>query len=184
MTVQCRRITTAALAGAALAALAGAGAASAGSAAGGQVWVFVTANGRNHQNVLVAGAIGDYGSGRTVDASGKPNQNGKFEQLKLHKGTVLIDAAKFNAASNNPRPIIRSKTTCSAVLSWSAPVTIISGTGAYKGITGTLNMKGTFAGVSARFRSGPRKGRCELGSNVQPLDLYVSITGTGHAKLG
>ena len=176
------RIKTAVLALALPAILAGAAVASAAQPAGGKIWLFVSGNGFNHQKVVVAGAVGDYGSGASVDASGKPNQNGNFEKLNLHKGSVLIDATKFNAAGNNPRPIVMSNSTCTAVFTWSAPVTIVSGTGAYSGVTGSMNVKGTFAGVAPRFKSGPRKGQCEPGNSVQPLALYVSITGTGNVK--
>lgn len=179
-----KRIKTAVLAFALLAALTAAAGASAAQSNGGKIWVFVTGNGFNQQKVVVAGAIGDYGSGVSVDANGKPNQNGAFEKLNLHKGSVLIDSAKFNAAGNNPRPVLRSKRTCSAVFTWSGPVTIVGGTGAYHGVTGRLIAKGTFAGVSPRFKSGPHKGQCNSGGNVQPVALYVSVTVTGTVKLG
>lgn len=178
-----RRIKVAVAAFGLLAASAGAVATAEASSSGGKLYVFVSGNSFNTQKVLLAGAIGDYGSGISVTASGKPSQNGNFERLRLHRGSILVDSTKFNAAGNHPRTIVMSSSTCTAVFSWTGPVTIVSGTGAYAGISGRLNMKGTFAGITPRNKSGKHKGQCTPGNSVQPLALSLSITGSGNIKL-
>ena len=161
-----------------------AAAASAATPAGGSIRLYVTGAGQLHQKVLIVGAIGDYGTGTSVDANGKPNPNGNFEQLKLHNGSLLVDATKFNAAGKTARPTLASAKTCSVAVSWSGPASIVSGTGLYSSISGDLKLQGTFAGVSARFKSGPHKGRCQTGNNAAPSALFISVTGTGNVKLG
>lgn len=81
----------------------------AASPAGGTIAVF-TAGGHSIQTVLVAGAIGDSGTATSVDANGKADPNGNFEQIKLQKGSFLVNAAKFNAAGNRKRPFVASNT--------------------------------------------------------------------------
>lgn len=149
------------------------------AASGGKVSIFVSGSNSSHQKVLLAGAIGDWGTGISVDANGKPDPNGSFEKLKLHKGSLLVDATKFNAAGEKPRPVLQSQASCSGAFAWSGPATIVSGTGAYKGATGRFKMSGIFAGVSRRTN-----GRCDFAGNTQPLAFYLSITGSGRINLG
>ena len=152
--------------------------------AGGGIRLYVTGAGQLHQKVLIVGAIGDYGSSTSVDANGKPNPNGNFEQLKLQDGSLLVDATKFNAVGNHARPTLASAKTCSVVVSWSGSASIVRGTGHYSGVSGDLKLQGTFAGVSARFKSGPHKGQCQMGNNAAPRAFFISVTGAGNVKLG
>jgi hypothetical protein len=92
---------------------------------------------------------------------------------------MLVDATSFNSAANHPRPVLMSRKTCTGAFTWSGTASFVSGTGRYKGIHGTLKLKGTFAGISPRFKSGKHKGQCEPGQKVRPVALYLSITGTG-----
>ena len=158
--------------------------ASAAAPAGGSIRLYVTGAGHVHEKVLIVGAIGDYGNATSVDAKGKPNPNGNFEQLKLQSGSLLVDATKFNAAGNAARPTLASAKTCSVASSWSGTASIVSGTGLYSRISGNLKLQGTFAGVSARFKSGAHKGQCQMGNNATPRAFFISVTGTGNVKLG
>lgn len=153
--------------------------ATAASSAGGNIRLFVAGTGNVRQSVLVAGAIGDDGTATSVDANGKPDPNGNFEALKLQNGSLLVDATSFNAAGNSARPVVASAKTCSFAVSWSGTASIVSGTGPYNGVTGTLKLHGTFAAISARFKSGSHKGQCQMGQNAAPKAAFVSVTGTG-----
>ena len=156
--------------------------ATASSSAGGNIRLFVAGKGNVRQNVLLAGAIGDDGTATSVGASGKPDPNGNFEALKLQNGSLLVDATGFNAAGNSARPAVASAKTCSFAVSWSGTASIVSGTSVYNGVTGTLKLHGTFAGISARFKSGSHKGECQMSQNATPKALFVSVTGTGEVS--
>ncbi len=173
-----------ALGAAALAVLVAAAVASAATSSGSTIRIFVSGSGSVHQKILIVGAIGDYGTGTSIDPNGKADPNGSFERLSLKKGTITVDATKFNAVSNSAKPTVNSAKTCSLMVTWSGPATIVSGTGAYKKLTGSLKLTGTFAGISPRFESGPHKGQCENGNTVQPTVLYLSVVGVGKVKIG
>ena len=179
-----RRVRIAAVAAGLAAVLLSAALASAASSAGGSIRLYVSGSGQLHQKVLIVGAIGDYGNATSVNADGKPNANGNFEQLKLQNGALLIDSTKFNAAGRTARPTLASEKTCSVAVSWSGTGSIVSGTGLYRGIHGNLKLQGTFAGVSARLKRGPHKGQCQMGSNVTPRALFISVSGAGNVTLG
>lgn len=161
------------MAGVAAATLVGVPVAVAGAAGqhGGKIQLFVWGAGKNPKAMIV-GAIGDYGTATSVDKNGKINPNGRYERLGLGKGSLLVDGKRFNAASNRARPSLTSKTTCSASFSFSAPAPIVSGTGRYKGASGTLMLHATFAGVSPR-----KHGKCPKNQNTGVG--YLSVTGTG-----
>ena len=111
----------------------GAGAATAASA-GGPVALLATVGNGPSGKIVVAGAIGDWGTALTIDKNGKPDQNGNYVKVTLRKGTFEIDSTALNKKTANPRPQVASDTTCSVSASGSAPVTLFNGTGLYKGI--------------------------------------------------
>ena len=154
--------------------------ATAATSQGGAIRLIVSGGNQPKQKILVVGAIGDYGTASSVDQNGKPDENGNFEQIKLQKGSFMVDATKFNAASNSVRPVIASPKNCSVLVSWHAPAAIVSGTRAYKGISGSVNLQGTFAGVGPKFTSGPHKGQCNM--KAEPKALQIAITGSGKVK--
>jgi hypothetical protein len=175
-----KRARLAAALAACLGALAAAAVATAATSGGGAIRLIATGGNSPNQKILVVGAIGDYGTASSVDQNGKPAQNGNFEEIRLQKGSFLINATTFNAAGNKVRPVIASRKNCSVLASWHAPASIVSGTGAYKGISGTLKLQGTFAGVGRKFTSGPHKGQCNM--NSEPKALQIAVTGSGKVK--
>jgi hypothetical protein len=92
--------------------------------------------------VLLTGKIGDHGQGRSVNRDGSLNkEHTGLLELDLTQGRFRIDIAdldkKFVATMANFPP---NRSTCSgaASASGSAPIVDGSGTGAYKGITGSF----------------------------------------------
>jgi hypothetical protein len=58
------------------------------------------------------------------------------------------------------------------------PVTLLDGTGRYKGISGKV--AATFAFVMPRQTGGKDKGQCN--QNARPLDSYTSLNGRGTVR--
>jgi hypothetical protein len=156
----------------------GAGAAAA-APSGGRIALFATVGVKSAQKIVFAGAIGDWGTVRSADRNGKPDENGNFVKVMLKKGTFEIDATALNKKVASPRPQIASDVTCSVSASGSSPVKLFNGTGLYKGISGTVNVTMTFTGVGRRYQSGAKKGQCEQNSNGTPLAMLGSVVGQG-----
>jgi hypothetical protein len=144
---------------------------------GGPIALFATVGNAPSGKIVVAGAIGDWGSTLSIDKNGKPNLNGNFVRVTLKKGTFEIDSTAVNKKMANPRPQIASDVTCSVAASGSGPVRLFNGTGLYKGISGMVNVTITFTGVGGRYQSGANKGQCDHGPT--PLAMLGSVNGRG-----
>ena len=167
----------------ALLATAGGGAGAATDAtAGGPVALLATVGNGPSGKIVVAGAIGDWGTALTIDKNGKPDENGNYVKVTLRKGTFEIDSTALNKKTANPRPQVASDTTCSVSASGSAPVTLFNGTGLYKGIAGTVKITETFAFIVPKFTSGAKKGQCNMSNSAQPIAQYSSIIGSGTVR--
>jgi hypothetical protein len=147
-------------------------------AGGGPIAVMATVGGGPGGKIVVAGAIGDWGTALTIDKNGKPDENGNYVKVTLRKGSFEIDSTALNKKTANPRPQVASDNTCSVSASGSAPVTFFNGTGLYKGIIGTAHLTLTFTGVGRRYPSGPKKGQCKHG-DTQPLTMLGTVIGRG-----
>ena len=155
----------------------GAGASS--TPAGGSIKLYATPslNGSGG-TVLLTGAIGDNGTTLNIDQDGKPDTNGNYVKVTLKKGAFEINKTTLDAKAKNVTPT-GDLATCSGGFSVTAPVTLLDGTGHYKGITGTVKVTLTYAFVLPRFASGKHKGQCNEGKNVPPVALYDSVKGSG-----
>jgi hypothetical protein len=154
-------------------AVAGAG----GTAAGGPIRVYVVpGNGQGNGTILVVGAIGDYG--KTHKTSG----SGEIGKVVLSKGTFEVNLKAINQKISHAKPAIESAATCSAAFGATAPAKLFNGTGAYKGISGTLMLTETFAGYGPFYKTGAHKGQCNINSNANPLAQWGSVTGVGTVK--
>jgi hypothetical protein len=163
-----------------LAALAVGTAAGAGTTpAGGKIQIWVTPGQGAVSKIVITGAIGDYGTATTITKSGKVDSNGNYVRIKLKQGGFQVNSVALNKKTNNAPPLMVNKTTCSVEFGGSGPVTLFGGTGRYAGISGTLQIKETFAGVGARFKSGAKKGQCNMSNNSEPIAFWGSITGGG-----
>jgi hypothetical protein len=152
----------------------------AGGRSGGAIQLFITPSlgGHGGGSILVTGAFGDAGTSTRVDAAGKADPKGTFSLARLHSGTLLIDTTQLRKTiqrgTERARPDLAS---CSLQGAAHATVRILSGTGAYAGITGTAHVTFTFAELAGRYTSGPHKGACNLPRG--PVAAWASVTGTG-----
>ena len=85
------------------------------------------------------------------------------------KGTLRLNLSRLNKAANNASPSMNN-TSCSFVVSVSAPVTIVSGTGAYVGAHGTLIIHETCAAILPRLASG----KCNEAQSAVPVAQWDS----------
>jgi hypothetical protein len=138
-----------------------------------QVWVTPTNTGSGGK-VLITGVVGDYGTSQKANSSGQPSKNGNYQKLLLKKGTILVNSTQFNAGLNNTNPPLNN-TNCSTTFTFSAPVPIVSGTGAYVGITGSISLNAQFGAILPKTKSGS----CNASNNSNPVAQYTSVIGSG-----
>lgn len=175
-------LTAATLAGVLLLGAAASAATAPSAPAGGPVQIFGTPNiSGAGGTIVITGAIGDYGTTLNIDKDGKTDSNGNYVKVTLKKGTFEVNKTALQAAGNEFNPAV-NKATCSADGTQSAPVTLFDGTGAYKGITGTVSITVTEAFILPFFKSGKDKGQCNLSNNSQPLAVYASVAGSGNVS--
>jgi hypothetical protein len=159
---------------------AGVAAASASTApTSGTVHVWVTPGKGAVDQILLTGAIGDYGTATSVDKDGTVNASGEYVKIKLQTGTFMVNAVKFNQRLNKLAPTI-NMTSCTAWGAGSGPVTLYDGSGSYAGISGTITMTTSFAAIFPRFTTGAKKGQCNTSNNAQPVASFNgNLTGSG-----
>lgn len=142
-----------------------------------KVWVTPSAAGTTAKRpgkIMFTGSFADYGRSVNTNANGKPTKKGGYVLLTLKQGTIMVNISQFNAAFKTVQPQTYNKTSCSADLHISAPVTVVKGTKAYAGIGGTFTMTANFAFI------GPLKnGTCTTKTTTPALSTYSSITGSG-----
>jgi hypothetical protein len=145
--------------------------------AGGHIAIYFTP--QPHQSlILVAGAIGDYGTGVPVNANGQHDPAGQFERVTLQHGSFIIDNRKINEASMAKEPV-RNPQTCSLALDVHAPAALSSGTGRYAGVSGTVTLSSNFAAIFPH-KSGST-GTCNF--DTAPLKTALSTSAKGHISL-
>ncbi len=147
--------------------------------AGGAIQVWGTPANNGGGAVVITGAIADGGKSMRVNASGKPDKKGNYKLLELKKGNILLNGTQITAALNNANPTAFNTTTCSGAFTGTAALPIVSGTKAYAGISGTVNVTVTFAIVLPLT-----KGTCNENTNANPIAQYGSISGTGTVSFG
>ncbi len=124
--------------------------------------------------IIFTGAIGDYGTAISQDKNGKVDANGSYVKMALKKGTFFANAVSLNNVLNGANPTY-NQTNCSGSFTGAGPVTLYGGTGAYAGITGTIQVSVTFAFVDPKKANG----KCNTSENANPLVSYSTITGSG-----
>ncbi len=147
---------------------------SSGTPAGGRIQLFVQP-GKTQGNgkVLFTGAVGDYGSSHSVSTGGK-----KFGTATLTKGTITIDLTAVSKKANNASPTFDTAT-CSGSISVSAAAPIVSGTGLYAGIHGTVKVTESFGFIGSTRKSGPKKGQCNLSNSAPTVAQMAVVYGSG-----
>ena len=150
------------------------GAGSPGTPAGGRIQVFVQpAQKQGNGKVLFTGAVGDYGSSHSVTTHGK-----RIATATLTKGTIKIDLTAVARKGNNVTPAIDAAT-CSASATVSAAAPIVSGTGLYAGIHGTVKITESFGFIGSTYKSGPKKGQCNMSNTAATVAQMATVYGSG-----
>jgi hypothetical protein len=145
-----------------------------------KVWVKPTPTGttnvKHPGGVMITGAIGDYGTSVSENAAGKKVNKGPFKLLRLHKGNILVNATALNTATQNAFMHAAPNTTnCSIMLTASGVVTIVKGTGAYVGVTGSATFTVSYGAVLPKKKNGA----CTLKTSTKALATFSSFSGTG-----
>jgi hypothetical protein len=151
------------------------GAGSSGTPAGGRIQLFVQPGQKQGSGkVLFTGAVGDYGSSHSVTAGGK-----KIATATLKKGTVKIDITAVSKKANDPTTATTDAATCSASATVSAAAPILSGTGLYAGIHGTVKITESFGFLGSTYKSGPKKGQCNMSNSGTTVAQMTAVYGSG-----
>ena len=145
-----------------------------------KVWgvVAVTSSSNKPSPTVITGAIADYGTTQNVNSSGKPDENGNRVKVTLKKGTFTVDVTQLNSGFGNASPSDFNSSNCSAsfmVGPVNVPVVAGTGTGAYKGITGSLTMNAQVAAILPKTKSGS----CNTANSATPVAGWGVITGNG-----
>jgi hypothetical protein len=132
---------------------------------------------------ILTGVVGDYGAAIRPGDSAAAGQAGEL-QLKLSRGSFGLSIAKIDAELAKALKDWRyDQATCSVHVSVSAPAQVVtgSGTGAYRGIAGSLALTITIEEVDVR-----QPGCSGELVNGQPpfLSQLIAIQGTGAVSLG
>jgi hypothetical protein len=140
-----------------------------GASKGGEVHLYEadTALSGNLGTVVLTGAVTDHG----VDHQGVAG-GGEINKLVLSKGSFEVNVGGFGDTLNFP---VNPKT-CSSDGSATAQIPIVdgTGTGAYKGISGTLDVTVATASIVPRLASRD----CNTNATRYPGVLIASGTGT------
>lgn len=172
--IRSRHLRPAVLVAVALAVLGmGVSGAAAKAPAGGPIKWWATPTTSGASDVVIAGAIGDYGDSQTIDQDGKANPDGNYAKVMLQKGTFRLDLTAFNAAGQKASFPFVSKAGCSSSGAITAPVGISAGTGLYKGISGKGRITLTLVWILSQSTSG----KCD-GSKVLFQSRYLNGAGT------
>jgi hypothetical protein len=147
--------------------------------AGGPVRVFVAPGSGGGGKIFIAGAVGDYGQTLNINKNGTADPNGNYAKVTLQKGTFEVNKTTLNTKMGNAQPVINNLKTCSAIISETAPVTLLDGTGLYEGISGTVDVSITEVFILPFYAAGTHKGQCNESNNAAPVATYESVTGSG-----
>jgi hypothetical protein len=149
------------------------GAPDAAKPAAGTIHMFVigTRATSSHFDVLITGAFADHGTTAVSITAQTP-------VLNLSKGTIKVDVARIEEITDAPNFGTFTAASCSFLGSANAPITIVAGTGAYKGIQGTMPFKVTVTGIASRLANGT----CNTSQNSTPAAFDIIGMGTGQAS--
>jgi len=124
--------------------------------------------------IIVTGAIGDWGT----TSPSKTKAGTKYGIATLTKGGFEVNLTTIAEKINSGQPTPNSAT-CSLEISATAPAAISNGTGAYKGIKGSVDLTETFGFIAPRFTSGKKNGQCNFSNSAKPVAEMGTVYGTG-----
>jgi hypothetical protein len=127
--------------------------------------------GQGNGKILITGAIGDYGATHKASSGGKT-----LATATLKKGTITFDLTAITTKVNHAT-LTFDKATCSASFTESAPVPVVSGTGLYAGIHGTVRLTESFGFIGSTYKSGSKKGQCNLSNSAPTVAQMGEVYG-------
>ena len=151
---------------------------------GGVIYFDVTPNNSATYPIVITGAFADYGTATTINQNGTVDANGNFVKIALKQGGFEVNSTTLNKKASSTPPTFNSTTNCSYSFNVSGPISLSNGTGAYKGISGTLSMTESFSAILPRYTSGKHKGQCNEGNSVTPVASGGIISGSGKVSFG
>jgi hypothetical protein len=125
------------------------------------------------QQVVVTGAFAD---------AGQLTISGPVDTLTLSKGTIVLNLTAGEKAENalfNHLSSITNPKSCGVNGSYKSLVKLVSGTGSYRGITGSVSMTTQEIGV---FPKSP-DGSCNLSSSAAPIGFVSVASGVGTSSI-
>jgi hypothetical protein len=145
----------------------GAGAVTHPATPGGVIHVAVVSYNGAPNHDIITGAFADAGYEHPI--------RNALSKVILSRGTLEVNSTALSKAINNAYGHLSVTANCSAFLKVSGTVTLGDGTGAYSGISGTLN-----ATVSSVFVL-PTKanGQCNESNSAQPIGQILEIAASG-----
>ncbi len=150
------------------------GAGSSGTPAGGPIELFVQpGQSQGNGKILFTGAVGDYGTSHSVTSGAE-----KLGTASLKKGTITLNLTAITKESDSATPTVDAAT-CSASLTVSAATPIVSGTGLYSGIHGTVKLTESFGFIGSTYKSGAKKGRCNMSNSAPTIAQMGTVYGSG-----
>jgi hypothetical protein len=141
----------------------------------GAIHIYETSNQgpRASGTVVITGAVNDAGVGYAtgnVTAGGKMMlSNGSIKDVPSHT-FISREQDLFGAAVNPPG--------CAVERTITGPVKIVGGTGAYAGITGTVNATYTVAAVLPKLKNGA----CNTAHHARPIGVAIFIKASGNVS--
>lgn len=142
--------------------------------AGGRIQLFVQPGQKQgNGKVLLTGAVGDHGTSHSVTTTGN-----KIATATLTKGTIKFDITAVSKKATNASPSVDAAT-CSASTTVSAAAPIVGGTGLYARIHGTVMITESFGFLGSTYKSGPKKGECNMSSSGTTVAQMAIVYGSG-----
>ena len=132
--------------------------------------------------IILTGAVGDAGTTFDVDANGAVDPGGPQVELVLVQGSLRLSLKNLNKAIGAAYGKLSLNTnTCSAVLSASAVLPIVSGsgTGNYTGVSGSVKATITEGLVLPKYPSGKHKGQCNESNSSSSVNQGEIFSGSG-----
>ncbi len=151
------------------------GAGASATPAGGPIHIFVQpGQGQGNGKILFTGAVGDYGAThKAVTTGGK-----SISTAMLKKGTIKVDITAISKKTNSANPTIDAAT-CSGSITETAASPVVSGTGLYAGIHGTVKVTESFGFIGPTYKSGPKKGQCNMSNSAPTVAQMATVYGSG-----
>jgi hypothetical protein len=123
--------------------------------------------------VVIAGGIGDAGKVRMTDASGNPSPFGGYYKFVMAHGTFIGKLGDTKVHQSAPTK------QCTIEGTFTGPLVLSHGTGAYADISGTVKGTQALATVAPRYVRGPNKGGCNFTRKVSPLNTFNNEVARG-----